>query len=333
MLVVVAGAISPAAAETPAPSFFPLQVHWSTELGQPSAAPPGYDDDRAYVPLRDGTVTAVRLRDGVVAWSVDQPTQLTPAVGGGLVVVATGSQLVARYSADARPAWTTDVGAHVSAPLLWTAGWLVAALTSGEVVTLRGTDGSELWRIDVSDAMTTRPSVAGSQIFLPLTDGRIVAVSLSSGERLWEIRLGGSPQEILALDDLFVGTTDNFFYRLSRSDGRMRWRWRTGGDIIGPSAVSAGHVIFASLDNMLRALDRNTGALRWRQPLSGRPTGGPQAVAGMVFISGVSPELYAFDIVSGRPAGTLRSPAEFASQPHVISPPLTACTRNHRDHG
>ena len=320
-MVALLGAIPPAAAETPASSFFPLQVHWSTEFGQPSAAPAGFDDERAYIPLRDGTVTAVRLSDGTVAWSVEQPTQLPPAVGGGLVVVASGSELIARYSADARHAWMADVGADVSVPLLWTSGWLVAALRNGDVVTLRGSDGFELWRINVSGKVTTRPSVAGDQLFLPLTDGRIVAVALPSGERIWETMLGGSPQEILPVDDLFVGATDNFFYRLARSDGRMRWRWRTGADIIGLPTVNVAQVVFASLDNMVRALDRNTGALRWRRPLSGRPTGGPQAGAGMVFVSGVSPDLYAFDMVSGRSAGILRSPGEFAAPPHIISPP------------
>ena len=320
-MVVLAGTVPQAADESAPPSFFPLQVHWSTDLGQPSVAAPGYDDHRAYVPLRDGTVVAVRLNDGTIAWSIEQPTQLPPAVGAGLVVVASGSRLVGRYADTAGDVWTTDVGSEVSAPLLMTAGWLIAALANGDVVALRGVDGLEVWRIDISGEISTRPSVGGHQLFVPVNDGRIVALDISTGEWMWETMLGGRPQDILPLDDLFVGATDNFFYRLSRTDGRMQWRWRTGGDIVGPPAADERHVVFASLDNILRALDRNSGAQRWRRPLAGRPTGGPQVVDGMVFISGVSPELQAFDMSSGHSSGTVQSPGEFGAPPHIIRPP------------
>lgn len=320
-MVVLAGTVSQTAKESAPPSFFPLQVHWSTDLGQPSVAPPGYDDHRAYVPLRDGTVVAIRLNDGTVAWSIEQPTQLPPAVGAGLVVLASGSRLVGRYADTSRDVWTTDVGSEVSAPLLMTAGWLIAALENGDVVALRGVDGFEVWRIDVSGEISIRPSVGGHQLFVPVNDGRIVALDVATGERIWETMLSGSPQDILPLDDLFVGSTDNFFYRLSKTDGRIRWRWRTGGDIIGLPAVDERHVVFASLDNILRALDRNSGAQRWRRPLAGRPIGGPQAVDGIVFISGVSPELQTFDMSSGNSSGIMQSPGEFGAPPHIISPP------------
>ena len=320
-MVVLAGAVSETAEESAPPSFFPLQVHWSTDLGQPSVAAPGYDDHRAYVPLRDGSVVAIRLSDGTLAWSIEQPTQLPPAVGAGLVVIASGSRLVGRHAHTGYKVWATDFGSEVSAPLLMTAGWLIAALQNGDVVALRGVDGFEVWRIDIAGEISTRPSVGGRQLFVPVNDGRIVALDLATGERTWETMLNGSPQDILPLNDLFVGSTDNFFYRLSRTDGRMRWRWRTGGDIVGLPAVDEQHVVFASLDNMLRALDRNSGAQRWRRPLTGRPTSGPQAVDGMVFISGVSPDLRAFDLSSGDPSGTVQGPGEFGAPPHIVRPP------------
>ena len=321
MMVVLVGSVSETAEEPSPPPFFPLGVHWSTDLGQPSVAAPGYDDHRAYVPLRDGSLVAIRLSDGTVAWSIQQPTQFPPAVGAGLVVIASGSRLVGRHSDTADDVWSTDVGSEVSAPLLMTAGWLIAALQNGDLVALRAVDGLEIWRTVIAGEISTRPSVGGHQLFASINDGRIVALDLATGERTWETLLNGSPQDILPLDDLFVGSTDNFFYRLSRTDGRMQWRWRTGGDIVGPPAVDERHVIFASLDNMLRALDRNSGAQRWRRPLTGRPTGGPQAVGPMVLISGVSPELRAFDMTSGRSAGTLQGPGELAAPPHIVRHP------------
>ena len=321
MIVVLTQLSHPVTAEVPASSFFPLQEQWSTDLTQSAVVPPVYDDDHAYVPLRDGTLAAVSLVDGSITWSTDRPTQVSPAVGDGLVMVAHEQTLLGLRTTDAALMWSTDLGAAVSAPLVWDDGWLVAVLENGDVVVLRGADGLELWRHPVSGQLDVRPTVADSELFLPVRDGRVLAFEVGTGQLLWKRLLGGSPQEILPVDDLFVGATDNYFYRLSRSDGKMRWRWRTGGDIVGLPAVDARRVMFVSLDNILWALDRKSGVLQWRRPLSGRPTGGPQIVAEMALVSGVSPVVRAFDTDAGRQAGVLTGPGELAGSPYVLRPP------------
>jgi outer membrane protein assembly factor BamB len=236
-------------------------------------------------------------------------------------MVAHEKTLLGLRVTDAALMWSADLGAAVSAPLVWQDGRLVAVLENGDVVVLHGGDGLELWRYSVSGQLDVRPSVAGSELFLPVHDGRILAFEVGTGQLLWERLLGGSPQEILAVDDLFVGATDNYFYRLSRSDGKMRWRWRAGGDIVGLPAVDVHRVIFVSLDNLLWALDRKSGVQQWRRPLSGRPTGGPQIVADMVLVSGLSPIVYAFDTDAGRQSEVLISPGELAGPPYVLRPP------------
>ena len=321
MIVVLTVIARPCASEVPPSSFFPLQQRWSTDLEQPPVAPPVFDAEHAYVPLRDGTLAAVNLVDGSIAWSAERSTRFSPAAGDGIVVVAEEGTLLGLRASDAALLWKTDVGAAVSAPLVWNTGWLVAALESGEIVVLRGADGFEFWRHQVSGPLDIRPSVSGHELFLPVRDGRVLAFDLETGQLLWERVLGGSPQEILAPDDLFVGATDNYFYRLSRSDGRMRWRWRTGGDVEGLAAVDERRVMFVSLDNILWALDRDSGVQQWRRPLRGRPSGGPQIVAEMALVAGVSPILRAFDTLAGQPAGILEAPGEFAAPPHILRPP------------
>ena len=60
--------------------------------------------------------------------------------------------------------------------------------------------------------------------------GRVVALEVSNGTQVWERRLGGPPNDMLALDDrIYVGSDDNFFYCLLASNGDVAWRWRTGG--------------------------------------------------------------------------------------------------------
>ena len=319
LMLVGTGIRAPASDVEPSP-FFPLQTRWIAELEVPFAAAPVLDQEHAYVVLRDGIVSAVRLVDGETSWSTDHASRFSPAVADGVLVVATAETLVGVRPSDGLTLWTTDVGAMISAPPVWQSGWLLTALESGEIVALRAQDGAVIWRRQLSGTLSIEPTVSGRHVLVPVADGRIVALDIVTGDPVWEYTVGGSPQEILATGDLFVGSTDNFFYRLSSDDGRWLWRVRTGADIVGRPAADATQILFVSLDNVLRALDRKSGVQQWRRPLPGRPTAGPTIVGQLVLVAGVAPEILAFDIETGLPAGTLKGPAEFAFPPYVIDP-------------
>ena len=301
---------------------FPLEVSWTTDLGLAPTAPPSFDDIHAYIPLRNGTLTAVRLIDGSPVWTVERPTPFSPAAGWETVIVATDETLTAVWKENGLVRWSIKTGTTVSAGPIWVNGWLIVLLVNGDIVTFRGVDGKELWRLSLGGSLIVPPAVGGADLFVPVADGRIVAIDLESGRQLWELKLGGSPQEILALDALFVGTTDNYFYRLSRKDGHVEWRWRTGGDIVGRASVDLERVFFLSLDNALRALDRDSGVQKWRSVLGRRPRSGPVLIEGDVLVSGVSPELRAFDSASGKASNILVSPGELAAPPHFTSTAL-----------
>jgi outer membrane protein assembly factor BamB len=301
------------------PSFFPVETSWTTDLEQPPGASPAYDETNAYIPLRDGTLVAMKLEDGTIAWKVTQPMRFAPAPSNGLVVVANESTLTAFHAANGQILWQADLGAHNSAPLLSTTGWLIASLETGEVVALRSQDGHELWRSKLSGLISVRPSISGDRLFVPIEEGQIAALTLATGKRLWERALPGSPQEILPLDALFVGTSDNYFYRLSVDTGNTDWRWRTGGDLIGVAAVDESRVYFLSRDNILRALDRRSGVQQWRQSLRARPTSGPTKAGNLLLVAGVAPQIRSFDLKTGKPGATYHASTELAAPPHVVT--------------
>ncbi len=318
--MLVGGGFVAASSDTSPSPFFPLQTRWVTELETPLAAAPAFDLDHAYVALRDGMVSAVRLVDGEVSWSTEHPSRFSPVVADGILVVAVHQTLVGIRASDGLTLWTSDLGAPISAAPIWEYGWLLIVLESGEIVALRAEDGGEIWRRELSGVLQIEPSVRGRHVYVPVADGRIVALDIVTGDPIWEYAVGGSPREILATDDLFVGSTDNYFYRLSRHDGGWLWRWRTGADIVGRPATDDRRVLFVSLDNVLRALDKKSGVLRWSRPLPGRPTAGPTIVGDLALVAGVAPEILAFDTETGLPAGTLKGPAEFAFPPYVLDP-------------
>ena len=316
---------APGAAGQPTPaapaavSIFPLEPAWTTDFGQPAAAEPGYDDVHAYVPLRDGTLVAVRLLDGETVWTVRQPTGFPPAVAVGNVIVADGATLVARWSTTGRARWGLDFAAPISAPPFLAGGWLFVSLANGELVTLRAADGGELWRRALDGPLRVRPSVGGRRLFVPIDDGRLAALDLATGAPLWERALPGNPRQVLPLDGVFVGATDNHLYRLSPTSGATRWRWRAGGDVVGAPAADESRIFFTSLDNILWALDRASGVQQWRRLLPGRPRAGPAIRGRALFVSGVSERLHVFESGTGEPAGVLSARDELGAPPHLAA--------------
>ena len=298
---------------------FPLEPTWTTTLDRPPATGPAYDTTHAYVPLRNGTLAAVSLLDGTVSWSLIQKTNFTPTAGDKLLVVTEGNTLIGLRTTDGHTLWKADMGAPVSAQPILATGWLIVTLETGELVALRGLDGQEIWRVALEGSLSVRPSISGGQLFVPIEDGRILAIELATGSTLWEHTIGGSPREILPLDALFVGSTDNYFYRLSIATGAVEWRWRNGGDVVGAPTVDEERVYFLALDNILRSLDRQSGVQQWRQLLITRPTSGPVNFGSFTFVSGVSPSILAFNMIDGSLAGRYEAPAELAAAPHVLT--------------
>lgn len=329
VVATVAAAILPPAAATAQPPaaaasrWLPVATRWTATLPAPAAAAPAASGDRLFAPLFDGRVASFSLVDGSELWQVEQTVAGQPAAGGGLFHAATPTGLLALDAETGGVRWSVTLEAPVSAPLLWTAGWLIAALESEELLALHAGTGGTVWRRVVDGGVGVRPTIAGDRLYVPVASGRIEVLDLRTGAVVWERRLGGAPREILLSGDLFVGATDNHFYRLSRRDGALRWRWRAGGDVAGLAAVDGDNVYFSSLDNTLWALDRSHGGQRWREQLPVRPAAGPRRVGALVLQGGLSRDLDLRGGSDGAVRHRLQVSSELAFAPLTVPDPLS----------
>ena len=306
----------------PPSTWLPVETRWTATLPAPASAPPVASGDRLFAALFDGRVAAVSLVDGSELWQVERAVVGEIAAGGGLLHAATPAGLLALDAETGAVRWETGLEPRVSAPLLLTAGWLIVALETDELLALHAGLGGTVWRQPVPGGISTRPTIAGDRLYVPLDSGGIAVLELLTGALVWERRLGGAPREILVSGDLFVGATDNFFYKLSPRDGALRWRWRAGGDIAGLPAVDEETVYFSSLDNTLWALDRSSGGQRWRELLPARPAAGPRRAEDLIMQGGLSPELSLYGPASGVVYHRLRVSAELAFAPLPVRDPL-----------
>jgi outer membrane protein assembly factor BamB len=293
-------------------TILPMELRWTKVLSAAPAAAPVHEDGRVFVARRDGQIAAVSLLDGEQVWEVARTVAGQPAVGGGLLYVETRGELHGLDTATGEARWSIPLEAPLSAPLVWNSGWLIVALDTQTLLALRAETGETIWQRTVAGGIDVAPALAGDRMYVSLDSGSVLAVSLMTGATAWDRQLEGAPSQVLPLDALFVGATDNHFYRLSRLDGSIEWRWRTGGDVVGLPAVDEKRVYFSSLDNVLWALDRASGVQQWRQALDTRPTAGPVHIGDLLAIGGLSRFLTLFDPVGGVAYGRLAAPTELA---------------------
>ena len=335
------------------PALTPVETVWGLALNNTLTLPPAYEGHLAFLPIEGDRLVAYDLMAGSQKWIVTAHPELAPAAGNGFVFIREAGSLRALRADDGSGAWEVPLADKLAVPPVWDNGWLIVALASGEVRALRATDGEVIWTRDLKSPAHAMPALAADRVYIPATDGRIVALRIESGEPIWERRLGGAPNEILALEErLYAGSQDNWFYCVMASDGRVDWRWRTGGDVIGKPVADGRYVYFVALDNVLRAMNLVTGGQQWMRPLPIRPAWGAVKSGATIVVAGQAAALRAYNIKDGVAAGTvtgvatepaaaapadgapppkkapqsfppLAADAEVAAAPHALENPLT----------
>ncbi len=289
-----------------------LDVRWATSPAAPVAAPPGFDEHTAYVPTRDGAMTARDLETGAPRWSVAAATSFAPAVGGAMVYVVAEGGVRALAAATGEVVWQREFPGTVAAPPYWDTGWLILSFESGDLAAFRAADGEPVWRVALGAVAHVPPAPALDKLYLGLADGRTVAVALASGETVWTREVGRATG-VTALDDqILVGSSEGALWSLDPRSGRVRWRWRTGAAVVAAAAADDSRIYVIAYDHILRALDRRSGNLRWRRALPHRPAGAPLVVGGTVLVPSLSTELAGYDATTGTPTLSMASATEVA---------------------
>lgn len=323
--------LAPLAAQSPVaetPRLLALDPRWALTFTTAPSAPPGFDQQTAYVPLKGGELLAVSLDTGRVRWSVDLAVAQTPATGDGLVFVSTDSVVATLDQETGRTLWRRPLPQPLSAPLSWDSGWLLASTAAGDALALAADDGRELWRTPLGAPFASAPSAAGDRVFVALTDGRVVSLGVEDGVVHWSVTPARAITGLLALDEqLLVGTRADGLHSLALDNGRVRWAWRTGGNVLGAPAADADHIYVAAFDNVLRALKRSNGNLQWSRTLPTRPRAGPLRADNVVFVPFVTSAIGAYRAATGAEAFTIRALGELGGVPFLRDTPRATAPR------
>ena len=233
--VVVAGHLAAIDASDQRPLWPPVPVDGVSHTGVTVL------DETAIVGVNDGTVTAVDLADGSVAWQQELGAQLTTslAAADGLVVVGLQGDLdtqpvvVALDAATGQERWRYERAApsfFVSALSLGD-GYAFAVITGSEnsVVSIDLADGTERWNRRIGGTTDPGvPPVAGDgAVFVTDLAGHTQALDAATGEQLWDFAsnilvLRGAP--ILVGSTLFVPGAEGQIDAIDVVSGELMWR-------------------------------------------------------------------------------------------------------------
>jgi outer membrane protein assembly factor BamB len=299
----------PAASQT-----LPSVQRWNTALAAAPLSPAIAAGPLIVVPLRTGSIVAVRQKDGGPVWTSELGAEQPIVADDTHVYVVSGEALRALRIADGAIAWVAKAGT-VTAPPFVRDGWVL--LASGSTLTaFRAADGSRIWE-KVVGPMAHSCDVDGDVAFVPLADANVVALDLKTGDVRWKRPLGGAPGEPLAVGGrVYFGAEDKYFYSLRASNGDVDYQPRVGAMTRGRPAVDDDHVYVAGMDNVVRAFDRGHGGLQWKRGMPFRPAGGPVLVESGVVVPGrLVPTVGLLDPRTGTPAGAIEFGAPLGTTP------------------
>jgi len=231
---------------------------WRTTLEAQSRSGVTVEGDLAIVADDEGTVYAVELATGSLAWSAEARGRVDapPAVADGHVyVVARDSdaqriQLVALDEQSGDEVWrfTAQAGAVAASAASAGDGSVVVGSADRLVRRLGGDDGEVLW-----DSLTltlfspvTAPAFVPRALYVADAAGGVYGLDPSDGTRRWEHQLNevivrSSP--VVSGPYLLVGLNDGRLVALDPENGDLVWQSASSQGLIGSIALSSDLVV------------------------------------------------------------------------------------------
>lgn len=249
---------------------------WSRSLPSRSESSPLVVGDTVYFGSEDGTVYALRTKDGNARWAV----KVGGAVKGGLAYDR-GKLFFGDYSGHMH---AYDA---VSGRKLWSVG------TSGKAFGLS------------SGGFYATPSVAFGRVYAGNTDGNMYSFSERNGALAWRTGTGGYVYSSAPVADVpglgptvYAGSYDARVYAFDARSGKVRWRHGAEGRISGGLQLVGDLLFYSTLNRHTTALGAATGRRIWSVP---RGKFNPVISDGRFLFLNGSTSLFAYDLRHGAP--------------------------------
>ncbi|MGP8073371.1 MAG: PQQ-binding-like beta-propeller repeat protein [Thermoplasmata archaeon] len=258
------------------------------------------------VGANDGTVDAIFLSNGTLAWSTSVGGNISaPIYADGIVYAASSiGTVVALAEPDGVEEWSVALGGSItSAPSLNnSAGLLVVGDSDGKVVGLNATTGASRWSYATGGAVTASATISGGWVYIGSSDHKVYALNESTGAKRWTFKTGAAVQDTGSLldkysydavPDLYIGSNDGKLYVLRASNGKDLLTYPMGSPIVGVSTLK-GVVLFETAGGVVSGARAAFNLDGWNYTTSGDLVTSPTVIDGAVYVAAGDGCLYAF---------------------------------------
>lgn len=212
-----------------------VKARWQFDAGWTIASSAAVSGDTVVVGDASGSVRALRIADGSIAWELktDDPVYSTPAAGAGRVVF--GGTDGAVYAVDARK-------------------------------------GTLAWKVQTGGPIVACPAIADGIVYIGSGDHIFRAIRVSTGDIVWgQDGIDGfiEARPLVAGGLVVFGAWDGRLYALEAKTGRMVWTWQgeQASPFYAPAAcwpvAAAGRVFIVAPDRMMTAIELASGRELW----------------------------------------------------------------------
>jgi len=244
----------------------------------------GYD--KLYFGTENGDVVALSL-DGELVWRTEVTGEVLvkPAVGDGLVVVATGAgTLVALHPDTGEQRWQFDneqpalTLRGVSEPVI-EAGGVIYGSGSGKVGVVIAERGYQAWEeaVGVPQGSTdlsrladvdAKPLVQGGTVYSIAYNGALVAQELRSGRQIWKRDYASFRNMAMSGDTLYLVDSAGAIYALDSRSGTEKWsQFGLNKHFLTGPTVYKNYLVIGDNQGNLHWVDRETGDFVARQSM------------------------------------------------------------------
>lgn len=229
-----------------------------------------YDNGRLFATTGFGEVVALDAATGKELWrvSLGVPIFNSPVANGGRVFVSSqDNHFHALAETNGRELWdhqgiTESAGILSSTSAAVAGEFVIAPYTSGEIYALRVQNGRPAWSdmltrsggvtaLSEIDDIAGKPVVDRDLVFAISHSGVMAAIQLGTGDRQWSRDLTGIQTPWAAGDYVYVMTTDDQVFCLTRKEGRVKWvhqlpHWEDPKDTTSDPIVWSGPVLVSN---------------------------------------------------------------------------------------
>jgi outer membrane protein assembly factor BamB len=284
----------------------PFRLIWSRGLGHLIEFPAVVWNGFAYIGSQYGTVQAVSMRSGKIAWRHDTPgaprMASSPAVDGEEVVYHTmGGHVYVLDRLNGHLKWSYNAGSAIESSPVVVHGTDYFGTASGRMYALDLRRHKLSWSRYLGAKITSSAAIEHGRLFIGDYAGRLWALSPATGATRWigtvNGKIYGTPA--VANGRVFVPSSTGNSLTAFTTNGRYLWRVTAGYYVYSSPAVAHGVVCFGSYDGWFYGVSVGTGRVRWRIPTGGPISGAAVIVDGVAYVGSFSHRIFGVNVRTG----------------------------------